>query len=118
MFQWLTEHRDEASVTHDLSVGLRENYRQRWKTAINAVRASTKFKTFAAIAADERAANSSSPASSADSSSDKPDKSGMPTRKELLSDGSSEDEDGGYETGEEGNDEDAQLAKKTQEVAI
>jgi calcium/calmodulin-dependent protein kinase I len=52
--QWLTEHRKDSDAAHDLSIGLRDNYRARWKTAINAVRASTKFRTFAALAADNK----------------------------------------------------------------
>lgn len=54
---WFVEKKGETEISHDLSIGLRENYRQRWKTAINAVRASTKFRTFAALAADNKAAN-------------------------------------------------------------
>ncbi|KAN0064850.1 Calmodulin-dependent protein kinase cmk2 [Thecaphora frezii] len=51
---WFTSH-SNAPSSHDISAGLRENYRQRWKSAIAAVRASTKFKTFAAIAASDQA---------------------------------------------------------------
>lgn len=51
--KWLVEHKDDHA-SHDISIGLRENYRKRWKTAINAVRASTKFRTFAALAADNK----------------------------------------------------------------
>lgn len=51
--KWLVEHKDDEA-SHDISIGLRENYRKRWKTAINAVRASTKFRTFAALAADSK----------------------------------------------------------------
>ncbi|CAO1635085.1 unnamed protein product [Parajaminaea phylloscopi] len=52
---WFVEHNKDTQAVHDISVGLRENYRKRWKTAINAVRASTKFRTFAALAADAKA---------------------------------------------------------------
>ncbi|PWN46742.1 Pkinase-domain-containing protein [Violaceomyces palustris] len=89
---WLSEHKDEAAATHDISVGLRENYRKRWKSAIAAVRASTKFKTFAALAADG--------ANKADGG--KVEGVDVPTRKELLSDGTS-DED------EEGEDDEAEF---------
>ena len=40
---------------HDLSAGLRENYRRRWKTAINAVRAGTRFKSIAEMASSSGA---------------------------------------------------------------
>ena len=39
---WLTEHSEETQGVHDISAGLRENYRKRWKSAIAAVRASTR----------------------------------------------------------------------------
>lgn len=52
---WIAEKKGASETSHDISIGLRENYRQRWKTAINAVRASTKFRTFAALAADTKA---------------------------------------------------------------
>lgn len=60
---WLAEHQSDAAGSHDLSAGLRENYRKRWKSAIAAVRASTKFRTFAALAQDGRN-NSENPSSS------------------------------------------------------
>lgn len=47
--QWLTDHSGDGKAAHDISVGLRENYRKRWKSAINAVRASTKFKVRAVL---------------------------------------------------------------------
>lgn len=30
---WLVEHRKDAQASHDISIGLRENYRQRWKVS-------------------------------------------------------------------------------------
>ena len=109
----MTESRTETEASHDLSVGLRENYRARWKTAINAVRASTKFRTFAALAADGKPGKLDD-----DSGGVTP-----PTKSELYSDSSLEDE--GYLTGEdgEGNDNDkpeavGKLADKLQSTKV
>lgn len=122
---WLQADNDDGK--HDISMGLRENYRKRWKTAINAVRASTKFRTFAAMAADGRAASSSSNLSStsgvvsADSAGKtaadgekgktegKADGESRPTRSELYSEDEDEDEDeSGWQTPEDEHDEGAE----------
>lgn len=98
---WLTEHSEETQGVHDISAGLRENYRKRWKSAIAAVRASTKFRTFAQLASESRSGSQASlqtagGASDASSSTtnDKPfageaGKISPPTKRELYS----EDED-------------------------
>lgn len=111
---WMVEHSD-AQAAHDISIGLRENYRKRWKTAINAVRASTKFRTFAALAADSRSARehegSASPPSSEDtarkapptfemSSSDDDDNDTFEDGRESHGD----DDEDGWATGEEGDE--------------
>lgn len=99
--QWLTEHKSDSEASHDLSVGLRDNYRARWKTAINAVRASTKFRTFAALAAEGKEGNKEGAAgqeggrgligkSLIDSDDDSVEEGGVtpPTKGELYSDSS------------------------------
>ncbi len=105
---WLTEHSEETQGVHDISAGLRENYRKRWKSAIAAVRASTKFRTFAALASESRAESQSSLATgeATESSSSNvdggagftqdPGKISPPTKRELYS----EDEDEEDEEGE------------------
>lgn len=66
---WLVEHKEDAQASHDISIGLRENYRKRWKSAINAVRASTKFRTFAALAADGKSTSGGEASTTSSSSS-------------------------------------------------
>lgn len=107
--QWLTENRTETEASHDLSLGLRENYRKRWKTAINAVRASTKFRTFAALAADGKTGPSESGegAGAAAADGEEEGRISPPTKSELYSESSSRDgevEDADYLTGDEGED--------------
>ncbi|KDN52753.1 Pkinase-domain-containing protein [Tilletiaria anomala UBC 951] len=81
---WLT---DPAGVApeHDISAGLRENYRRRWKTAINAVRAGARFRTIAVLAGQQNAAASGGGGGDTHASKKK-------QKHELISDG--EDEDG------------------------
>lgn len=115
--QWLTEHRSETEASHDLSVGLRENYRARWKTAINAVRASTKFRTFAALAADNKTGEGGKKTDDAE-----PDaKRGIspPSMGELYSDGSLDEGEGNaeYHTGEEEEEEEEVGGKKSSGVS-
>ncbi|EST07322.1 Protein kinase domain protein [Kalmanozyma brasiliensis GHG001] len=93
---WLTEHSAETQGTHDISAGLRENYRKRWKSAIAAVRASTKFRTFAQLASESRSASQSSLQTGGSDSTDSSNafageagKISPPTKRELYS----EDED-------------------------
>lgn len=92
LLQWLTEHKADSDAAHDLSVGLRDNYRARWKTAINAVRASTKFRTFAALAADGK-----------EEDENEDGKEAKFTKGELYSDSSPEPEDAssGHQSGDE-----------------
>jgi calcium/calmodulin-dependent protein kinase I len=115
--QWLTEHRAETAAAHDLSVGLRENYRARWKTAINAVRASTKFRTFAALASDERGEGEDADAHAAKETH----ASGVipPSKSELYSDGSvsEPDDNAGYHTGEDEDKEKKKELDNMSEVA-
>lgn len=94
---WLAETRDGTEASHDISIGLRENYRHRWKTAINAVRASTKFRTFAALAADNKAAAGGEELDG-DETVDTPKR----RNPELYSDSSNEGSNAsGYATGED-----------------
>ncbi|PWN91892.1 putative CMK1-Ca2+/calmodulin-dependent ser/thr protein kinase type I [Acaromyces ingoldii] len=108
--KWLTENRTETEASHDLSLGLRENYRKRWKTAINAVRASTKFRTFAALAADGKTGPSESGDEGTGAAAADGEEEGRispPTKSELYSESSSRDgevEDADYLTGDEGED--------------
>jgi calcium/calmodulin-dependent protein kinase I len=89
---WLTEHRSDTEASHDLSEGLRDNYRARWKTAINAVRASTKFRTFAALAADGKGVDGKDSIEHDDDEEDtdtsEPGGVTPPTKAELYSDSS------------------------------
>lgn len=83
----------EEAGKHDISVGLRENYRKRWKTAINAVRASTKFRTFAALAAaDGRQASLGGNDTPGDSSNISSVESSQSSG--LVVDGAEQDNDG------------------------
>lgn len=93
---WLTEHKEETQGSHDISAGLRENYRKRWKSAIAAVRASTKFRTFAQLASESREqsqANTPSvdSASSANAFAGETGKISPPTKRELYSEDEEED---------------------------
>ncbi|KAK0531413.1 Calmodulin-dependent protein kinase cmk2 [Tilletia horrida] len=106
---WLMRAENDPSVNGpDISIGLKENYRKRWKSAINAVRASAKFK--AALN------NSSSTSETADGDASPPAEGGEvrrgptpPTREELLS-----EDDEAYESAEEN---DASGAKSSVEDA-
>ncbi|SJX66325.1 probable CMK1-Ca2+/calmodulin-dependent ser/thr protein kinase type I [Sporisorium reilianum f. sp. reilianum] len=96
---WLTEHSEETQGVHDISAGLRENYRKRWKSAIAAVRASTKFRTFAQLASESRSGSQGSLQTSASdaSSTDKAfagesGKISPPTKRELYSEDEDEDQ--------------------------
>ncbi|UZJ56735.1 hypothetical protein CBS101457_006055 [Exobasidium rhododendri] len=115
--KWLTEYRAETDSSHDLSVGLRENYRARWKTAINAVRASTKFRTFAALASDEKAEGANSAGASKGAGGSEAGIS-PPSRSELYSDSSVDDVDSndGYHT-DEGEEEKVEREKERKEMS-
>ncbi|PWN25928.1 Pkinase-domain-containing protein [Jaminaea rosea] len=91
---WMQEPpTSEEAGKHDISVGLRENYRKRWKTAINAVRASTKFRTFAALAAaDGRQASLGGNDTPGDSSNISSVESSQSSG--LVVDGAEQDNDG------------------------
>ncbi|SNX87854.1 probable CMK1 - Ca2+/calmodulin-dependent ser/thr protein kinase type I [Melanopsichium pennsylvanicum] len=115
---WLTEHREETQGVHDISAGLRENYRKRWKSAIAAVRASTKFRTFAQLANESRAENQnqssirdlaseSSSVSDMKAFGDDRGKISPPTKRELYS----EDEEEEGDTSEWFETEDGSAAK-------
>ncbi|CAO1626445.1 unnamed protein product [Sympodiomycopsis kandeliae] len=91
---WVTEHQKDTAASHDISIGLRENYRKRWKTAINAVRASTKFRTFAALAADGKQSNTEASQTSISSSS---------AISDQESDDEEDEEDDDWATGDEGD---------------
>lgn len=121
---WLTEHSEETQGVHDISAGLRENYRKRWKSAIAAVRASTKFRTFAQLASESRAGSqlasptegtpsttTTTTAGDADPAAfaEDPGKISPPTKRELYSE--DEEEDG--EANEWFDTEDGSAAKET-----
>ena len=116
---WLTEHSAETQGAHDISAGLRENYRKRWKSAIAAVRASTKFRTFAQLASESRAgsqvasptsavASESSSVSNVKAFADDAGKISPPTKRELYS----EDEEDDGEANEWFDTEDGSAAAK------
>ncbi|KAK0543050.1 Calmodulin-dependent protein kinase cmk2 [Tilletia horrida] len=123
---WLMRAEGDPSVNGpDISIGLKENYRKRWKTAINAVRASAKFKA----ALNNGSASSGLTMASTDSSTSTTTTGGdesavrrgptPPTREELLSE---EEEDGeehfedaeehGGQVGSKGTGGDATIADK------
>ena len=117
---WLTEHSEETQGVHDISAGLRENYRKRWKSAIAAVRASTKFRTFAQLASESRAehqaasstgggdsVSQSSSVSNIRASAEEAGKISPPTKRELYS----EDEEEDHEPSEWFETEDGSHAK-------
>ena len=94
--QWFAD-RGVQNETHDISAGLRENYRKRWKSAIAAVRASNKLRGIAA-SASQSSIDSSSIASGGivgGTGTITP-----PTKKELYSD-EDEEEDSWHETTED-----------------
>ncbi|SOV09501.1 probable CMK1 - Ca2+/calmodulin-dependent ser/thr protein kinase type I [Ustilago sp. UG-2017a] len=95
---WLTEHSAETQGSHDISAGLRENYRKRWKSAIAAVRASTKFRTFAQLASESREQSqantpSTDSVSSANAFAGDAGKISPPTKRELYSEEEDEEDE-------------------------
>lgn len=111
--QWLTEHKADTEASHDLSIGLRDNYRARWKTAINAVRASTKFRTFAALAADKSESEQDSDVPDAKTALPAKGKITPPTRSELYSDHSTDDSNNGEDEYTTGDEEDSEEGSKS-----
>ncbi|CEH18435.1 pkinase-domain-containing protein [Ceraceosorus bombacis] len=103
---WFEKFQDAAEASHDISAGLRENYRKRWKTAISAVRASTRMAAMGRAASQSslkegdisNPTSSEQPASASDSISpeeakrraEMTDKVAPLTKKELYSDSSDE----------------------------